>query len=234
MSDRISLDLIALTPFDPRRCFIFWINSSETRLSMPINHFALSFSREKCFSRSKENRSFSGTFVNGKKKKKKKEGWLNTVGSARAIPPVCPGNPGISNERERVWWREIRRKTRSHCCLLTSTNRRGFCSRTMRYMRNISVAGWIRKMGNRCSDSSCVAEKNTTLCWADELNISRVMIIENDECGWAVTFRGSGCIYIYIHVWWIYASRIYRGIGFSFLRSGEKLLDGVKIGSVDS
>lgn len=61
------------------------------------------------------------------KKKKKEEGWLNTVGSARAIPPVRPGN----RERERETslsplfggkkGREIPRKTRLHCSLLTST-----------------------------------------------------------------------------------------------------------------
>lgn len=58
---------------------------------------------------------------------KKEEGWLNTVGSARAVPPVRPGN----RERERETslsplfggkkGREIPRKTRLHCSLLTST-----------------------------------------------------------------------------------------------------------------
>lgn len=158
------------------------------------------------------------------------------------VPPVRPGNPGIANEREETSLisplisREIRRKTRLHCSLLTwTTIVLGTCPRTVSYMRNI-ICCRVNKENGR------PLWRQFLLCRREEYDIvgptswiyrdSSLVIIENDNYNWQSRFEDQD-IYIY-YVWWIHVEDLsMRAESDSFLRSSEETkgwkLDAVKL-----
>lgn len=196
-----------------------------------INHPLYSKILEKSWKTSFLLRNFSATFVNdvdnqkpfkrAKRilQKKEKGRMIKYRGTCLArVPPVRPGNPGIANEREETSLisplisREIRRKTRLHCSLLTwTTIVLGTCPRTVSYMRNI-ICCRVNKENGR------PLWRQFLLCRREEYDIvgptswiyrdSSLVIIENDNYNWQSRFEDQD-IYIYI-TYDEYTSRIYR------------------------
>lgn len=175
-------------------------------------------------------------------KRKEKEGWLNT--EARASRAFHLSAQVILESRTREKKRlsfplsfRAKSEEKRGCIVPYWLRRRSSSGPVLARWATweiLSVAGWIRKMGDRCGGSfSCVGGKNTTLSgWI--YRDSSLVIIENDNYNWQSRFEDQD-IYIY-YVWYDeYTSRIYRCVRnrILFLRSSEETkgwkLDAVKL-----
>lgn len=175
-------------------------------------------------------------------KRKEKEGWLNT--EARASRAFHLSAQVILESRTREKKRlsfplsfRAKSEEKRGCIVPYWLRRRSSSGPVLARWATweiLSVAGWIRKMGDRCSGSfSCVGGKNTTLSgWI--YRDSSLVIIENDNYNWQSRFEDQD-IYIYIYyVWWIHVEDLsMRAESDSFLRSSEETkgwkLDAVKL-----
>lgn len=153
-------------------------------------------------------------------KRKEKEGWLNT--EARASRAFHLSAQVILESRTREKKRlsfplsfRAKSEEKRGCIVPYWLGRRSSSGPVLARWATweiLSVAGWIRKMGDRCSGSfSCVGGKNTTLSGR------RAEYIET-RLSWSlktITITGSHVsrikIYIYIYITYDeYTSRIYR------------------------
>lgn len=138
-------------------------------------------------------------------KRKEKEGWLNT--EARASRAFHLSAQVILESRTREKKRlsfplsfRAKSEEKRGCIVPYWLRRRSSSGPVLARWATweiLSVAGWIRKMGDRCGGSfSCVGGKNTTLSgWI--YRDSSLVIIENDNYNWQSRFEDQD-IYIYI------------------------------------